>query len=329
MKKTLLKKITRLYILSFTLLTLLFVQCTAPKSITDSGKVTPKNQLKIGAGYSANIPTQTIKNALEIANIGVKAAKIMDENYDKGGNTESGFYTIGNSPEFKNKEGDLSRYILGYSVDPMTYGLNYYARYGIAKRFDIGYQYSGGTSAFDGKYQFLGPTGEIGSYNEKKLYGSIGLQYSSRKYELPMKLGMMQNYFDYTFKRKDFFVPVIFSKSFGSEEKIGHFSWGVAYNLTYLEYSFQNKIYEDPNSPYLLTNVDEKKFFSSFGTFINVKAGYKYVYFLFSLATYYSDYGRYQLIDKSSTRLTGFTFVPSFGIQGMIPPIRKKKKQAS
>lgn len=318
------KQLKRLLILAS--ISVILTNCTAPKSITDSGKVTPKNQLKIGVSYNANIPTQTIKNAVEVVNTGVKAAKIMDENYDKGGNTESGIYTIGNSPEFKNKEGDLSRYVLGYSVDPMTYGINYYARYGIAKRFDIGYQYSGGTSSFDGKYQFLGSTGEIGSYNENRLYGSIGLQYSSRKYELPMKLGVMQNYFDYKFKRKDFFVPIVFSKSFGNEEKIGHFSWGVAYNLTYLEYGFQNKIYESPDAPYLLTNVDVKKFFSSYGTFINVKTGYKYVYFLVSLAAYYTDYGTYKLIDDSQARLTGFTFVPSIGIQGMIPPMRKKKK---
>ena len=33
-------------------LTLIVTSCTAPKSITDSGKVTPKHQIKAGASYN-------------------------------------------------------------------------------------------------------------------------------------------------------------------------------------------------------------------------------------------------------------------------------------
>lgn len=289
--------------------------CTAPKSITESGKTTPRGQLKVGANYNANIPTQTIKNAVELVSTGVGAVKAAKANYEEGQKTDY---------ELKDQAANLSKYAIGYAVDPMTYGINYYARLGIAKRVDVGYQYAGGTNAFDVKYQFLGTTGSIGSYSENKFYGSIGLQYSSRKYELPDKFKMMNEFIDFRFNRKDLFIPVIFSKSFGTEERKGHFSWGVAYNCTFLEYGMQNKIYQNPelNIPY---QEIERKRFSSYGTFINLKTGHKCVYFLVSLAAYYTDYGTYKLIDGSSTHLYGFTYVPSIGIQFMTPGFNKRK----
>jgi hypothetical protein len=287
--------------------------CTAPKSITESGKTTPRGQLKVGANYNANIPTQTIKNAIELVGNGigtVKSIKAINNEQEAG-------------EEIKNRAASLSKYAIGYAVDPMTYGINYYARLGIAKRVDIGYQYAGGTNAFDIKYQFLGTTGKIGSYSENRFYGSIGLQYSSRKYELPDKFKMMDEFIDFRFNRKDLFIPVIFSKSFGDEEKKGHFSWGVAYNRAFLEYGMQNKVYQnaDLNIPY--QNIERKQF-SSYGTFINLKTGNRCVFFVMSLAVYYTDYGTYKLIDGSSAHLHGFTYVPSLGIQFVTPGFRKK-----
>lgn len=298
--------------------------CTAPKSITESGKTTPRGQLKVGANYNANIPTQTIKNAVELVSTGVGAVKHAKANYEEEQKAEDIFNSMNNSSELKNEAARLSKYALAYAVDPMTYGINYYARLGIAKRLDVGYQFAGGTNAFDVKYQFLGTTGSIGSYSENKFYGSIGLQYSSRKYELPARFKKMEEFIDFRFNRKDFFIPVIFSKSFGNEEKRGHISWGVAYNCTFLEYGMQNKIYQNPdiNIPY--QGIEHKRF-SSYGTFINLKTGYKCVYFLVSLAAYYTDYGTYKLIDGSSAHLHGFTYVPSIGVQFMTPGFHKRK----
>jgi hypothetical protein len=305
-------------------LSVLITGCAAPKSITDSGKVTPKSQIKFGANYQANVPTQTIKNAVELVSSGVGAVKFVKKNIEEQ-NPEAVFNAIGNSDRFKSHAGAISKYMIGYAVDPMNYGLNYYVRYGIARRFDIGYQYSGGTNAFDIKYQFLGTTGTIGSESSHKLYGSIGLQYSARQYELPARFRMVEEVIDFNFKRKDFFIPVIFSKSFGNEEKKGHFSWGVAYNGTFLSYALKETISDKYHIDLPIPSIDEKKYFSSYGTFINLKVGHKCVYFLASFAAYYTNYGTYKLIDGTSARLKGFTYVPTLGMQFVIPPLHKKK----
>lgn len=314
--------------LSCIIICLLVSGCAAPKSITESGKVTPKSQIKFGANYQANIPTQTIKNAVELVSSGVGAVKSLKRNYDEGQDPEAFFNSMNNSQKFKSQAGLISKYMIGYAVDPMNYGLNYYVRYGIAKKIDIGYQYSGGTNAFDFKYQFLGSTGSIGSDSDHRLYGSIGLQYSSRKYELPSKFRAMEKFIDFRFKRTDLFIPVIFSRSFGNEEKKGHFSWGLAYNGTFLNYTLQDNLSEKFNIDLPIPGINEKKYFSSYGTFINLKVGHKCVYLLASFAAYYTDYGTYKLIDGSSARLKGFTYVPTIGMQFMIPPLHKRKTRS-
>ncbi|MES2567289.1 MAG: hypothetical protein V4565_10505 [Bacteroidota bacterium] len=304
-------------------LCLIASSCTAPKSITESGKVTPKSQIKAGVNYNANIPTQTIKNAFEITQNGVAAIQNFKSDIEEGENAGA---TV-NSMDLKKGAGNLSKYMIAYSIDPVGYGTSYYARYGLMKKIDIGYQQARGTHAFDMKYQFMGTTGAIGSYSENRMYGSIGVQYSSRQYGIPEKFKMMERIIDYKFKRTDVFVPLIFSKSFGSEEKKGSFSWGVAYNCTFLKYNIHNKIYDELNieSPY--PDINEKKIFSSYGTFINLKVGHKCIYFLASLAAYYTDYGTYKLVDGSSAHLKGFTYIPSFGMQLVLPPLRKSMRR--
>ena len=318
--------IAKLCLFSFTLC-LLLTGCTAPRSMMDSGKVTPKHQLKIGASYSANVPTQTIKNATELIHTGIEAVKLINTSDNSKKNAEVAIRTLNNSPEFSDEGKKLTQYLLAYSIDPLTYGINYYARYGLLKRVDVGYQYAGGTNAFDAKYQFLGSTGSIGSSDGKKLYGSIGIQYSAKNYSLPSWLGKVQDHVGFEMKRKDVFVPIIFSKSFGQEEKTGHFSWGLAYNYTFLEYGFnpkQGSAISQIDFPY--SSMHYKKHFSSYGAFVNVKVGYKYVYFLASLSVYYQDYGKFTMLDGSQSHFSGFTYVPSMGVQFVIPPLHKIKK---
>ena len=300
--------------------------CIAPRSVTDSGKVTPKHQIKVGGSYSANVPTQTIKNVAEVVGASENVVELIGSSVNSNKNTEELINTVNNSQVYTDECNILTKCLLVYSIDPLTTGINYYARYGLLNRVDVGYQYAAGTHAFDAKYQFLGSTGEIGSNGGKKIYGSIGLQYSSHDYALPLGLDKIQGLLGLDLKRKDFFIPLVFSTSFGPEEKIGHFSWGLAYNYTLLEYGFNpsNAIKNQINLPF--SPMYYKKNFSSFGTFINVKVGYKYVYFLTSLSAYYQNYGNFTMLDGSQAHFSGFTFVPSMGLQVVIPPWDKIKK---
>lgn len=277
--------------------------CIAPRSIMDSGKVTPKNQIKVGASYSANIPTQTIKNVVE-------AAKTLD-----------------NTTVYDDAFNRSAKYLFAYSLDPMSVGMNYYARYGVINKVDVGYQYASGSHAFDAKYQFLGSTGAIGTDAPKTIYGSVGLQYSFRNYKLPYGFDKIQERLGFDLKRKDILIPVIFSTSFGEEEKIGHLAWGLAYNHTFLEYGFNPKeIYNiQTNIPY--TSAHYKKNFGSIGAFVNMKVGYKYAYFLASFSAYYQNYGKFTMLDGSQVKFSGYTFVPSIGMQIVIPPLGKFRKK--
>jgi hypothetical protein len=301
-------------------LALILTSCAAPRAIIDSGKVTPKNQIKLGGNYAGNIPILTIRNSAEVVK---KAVQYVNSN-DVNTFTEE----VSQSSVYDERYRLLNKYALSYFLDPFMVGYNCYVRYGIIKKVDIGYQYSIGTHAFDAKYQFLGTTGAIGTGEKNKnVYGSVGLQYSSREFSLPFGLDKIQNRIGLEFKRKDFFVPVIFSRSFGPEEKTGHFSWGVAYNHTFLQYGFKPKDIISENTSLNFPNANYKKNFASIGTFVNVKVGYKFVYFLAAFSMYYQNYGNFTLLDGSSVNLSGFTYVPSIGLQIVIPPIKKRKKE--
>lgn len=301
MKKSFATHISLRALIYFCVICTVIPACIAPRSMMDSGKVTPKKQIKIGASYSANFPTQTIKNVVE-------AAETLDNDtiYDDAFNRSA-------------------RYLFAYALDPLSVGVNYYARYGIIDRVDIGYKYAAGTHAFDAKYQFWGNLGPIGSEAKNTIYGSVGLQYSFNNYKLPFGFDKIQERIGFDLKRKDILIPFIFSISLGPEERIGHISWGLAYNHTFLEYGFEPKeIYNiQTNLPF--TASHHKKNFAAIGAFVNMKVGYKYAYFLASFSAYYQNYGKFIMMDGSQVSFSGFTFVPSIGLQIVIPPLGKKK----
>ncbi len=276
--------------------------CIAPRSMMDSGKVTPKNQIKAGFNYSINIPTQTIKNAVE-------AIKTADDD------------TI-----YSDALNRSARYLFAYALDPLFVGMNYYARYGVISRFDIGYKYASGTHCIDARYQFLGSLRAIGSVSDKAPYGSIGLQYSSTKYKLPFGFDKIQDRLGFDLKRKDIMIPLIFSLSLGDDEKIGHIAIGIVYNHTFLEYGYDPKGVYDIQSKLPIAAKHFKKNYPSFGAFGNLKVGYKYIYFLASFSVYYQNYGNFTMLDGSMENFSGYTFVPSFGFQIIIPPLGKKKQ---
>lgn len=303
-------KFTLLFFLSI-LFTFLF-SCSGSRSVLNSGKVLPKDQMRFGKNYTLNISTSCISQS-------VRGAYNLGDNYS---NKDTIYYN------------DQVQYInaalLSYCLDPIGVNDELYFRYGLGHRLDLGYKNSGGSNAFDVQYQFLGSTKNVEQLESDKngFYGSIGLQYSWQNYRF-LKYQMfdkVQHIFGLDMTRKDIAVPLIFSTSFGPEERVGCFSFGLVYSHSFIKYKIVPKnIYAaDQIDPQLLEPVNAKVNYDAFGTFLNLKVGKKYVFFNVSLAVYYQNYGSYPLLGGVTKTLQGFTFIPSYGMQFNIA--KKKKK---
>jgi hypothetical protein len=295
---------------------LLFASCTAPRTVYHSGKVTPKGQVRAGADVIANFPSATANSiAGNIKDI-VNTVKDLDSvNFDN----------------HKEELNEITKSILAYTLDPISAGYDFHIRYGVIERLDIGYKLAGSTSVFDARYQFLGSTGTPDSPgdNSKGFSGSFGIQYSGKSYSLPSFFGLadLDDILGFEMKRKDIFIPVAFSYPFGEEEMYGNVSFGVAYGHTFLSYAITpEKIYEytQNNVPQLIKPVNEKKSYSSYGGFINIRGGYKYVYVIGSLGIYHQNYGSYTLLKGYTASLKGITVVPSLGLQVNLGGSKKK-----
>lgn len=298
--------------------TILFTQCTAPRSFQNSGKVTPLKQFKVGGNMQGNIPTNTVDKVFNGIENSIKTYQNVD--------------TIRTSPSFL----AINEAIVAYSIDPISFGYDFYLRYGLLKRFDIGYRYSGGTHVFDAAFQFMGDPTSPDLQSTSKFFGSIGLQYSSASFKLEPSLstlGSIATFLSVNMNRKDLIIPLTFSFSFGEEEKYGCFTFGLVYGRTYWE----NKIETNPNI-YIqrsgvanvldrFTSLSAEDAFNSFGGFINLKLGYKYVYILPAISFMGQNYGTFPLLDGSKVEFSGLTIVPSIGIHATIPYFFKKKKK--
>ena len=295
----------------------LLSSCAAPRAITNSGKVTPHKQLHFGSNFSGNISSYTATSLFDGAIS--TATNLMGEDTVK---LDESVYTI-------EKVG------LSYALDPIGSGYDFYVRYGIIKRMDIGYKFASGVHVLDAMYQFMGSTGTIDNPGKKGMNGSIGIQYSSQSYDLPFGFSKIQSLVGLEFKRKDLLIPLIFSVPFGEEEKYGCLSFGAAYNHSFINYGFNpDNIYiKAINSTDLveIKPIQEKQNYSSFGLFFNLKAGYKYVYLLTSFSMYYQDYGTYHLLNGEFLSMSSFTFIPTLGLQFnifKIPFLNKKEKES-
>jgi hypothetical protein len=299
----------------FLIISFIFLGCSGSRSVLNSGKVVPKNQVRFGKNYTINIASAPISQS-------ARGAYDLGENYAK---KDTIYYD-------KQVE-HINAALLSYCLDPIGFNDELYFRYGIRKRMDIGYKSTGGSTAFDVMYQFLGSTKNVNEVENEKnsFYGSVGLQYSWQNYRfLNYKMfDKVQSIFGLEMSRKDIAIPLIFSTSFGPEERVGCFSFGVVYSHAFIKYKITPKnIYaaDQINSSYpeLLAPVNAKANYGSFGTFMNVKVGKKFVFFNFSLAAYYQNYGKYQLLGGNTRTIKGFTFIPSYGIQFNILPKKKK-----
>ncbi|MEI6348604.1 MAG: hypothetical protein WCP69_11720 [Bacteroidota bacterium] len=301
-------------IVYFTSIILFLSGCAAPRSITQSGKVTPHKQFRFGSNFSGNISTSVSKTLFDGAQS--TASDLINQD----------------TVRLEETVAKLEKVALAYSLDPIGSGYDFYLRYGVLKHFDIGYKFASGVHVFDAMYQFMGSTGTIESVGKKGICGSIGVQYSSQKYDLPLGFNKIQDLLGYTMKRKDILIPLIFSVSFGEEEKFGNFSWGLAYSHSFIDYGFDpdNIFYDRINSttPVSLTAIEGKKNYSSIGAFVNIKAGYKYVYLISSLSVFYQDYGTYNMLGGGTANLSGLTIIPTLGIQFNLQKLPWFKKKS-
>lgn len=294
------------------------IACNAPRSVIHSGKVTPKHHIKTGFNYNLNLPSAAGKEIVK------SAGRIAEQLINK------------DSILLDEQLTTMNRTALAYSLDPFSIGIDFYGRYGVAKRIDAGYKYAGKTHVFDAMYQFMGSDGSYKEPGKKGMNAAVGLQFSSRSFKLPSVFGLdkVQSILGFSMKRKDILIPVIFSLPLGDEEQYGYFSFGLAYSHTFVNYGFAppkvfEKVNATTNTYQQVKAIADKVNYGAYGGFVNLKLGYKYVFALVSLSYYYQNYHAYKMLDGSSVAFKGGTLVPTFGLQAFIPPFWKKKLKQS
>jgi len=282
--------------------------CVAPRTIVSTGKVTPRGEFRVGGNAAFNVATATLSKGGSALKSAVQSATGKD------------------TVQYNQSITDLQAAALAYVLDPVQPTSDLYLRYGVIDRLDVGYKYAFGSHVFDAMYQFLGPVGTpehpVGRSGDT--YASIGLQYATQRAKLPglSYLDNLTNLVGFRASRNDLLVPLVFSRSFGPEEENGAFSYGLVYAHTFLRYGFApSKIYVSASQqvPELPTSREN---FSSYGAFINVKVGYRYVYVIPALSIFYQNYGTFALLNNRTTSLSGVTIVPSIGLQFRIPTSR-------
>lgn len=291
----------------------LIFSCSPPKSMINSGKVVTKNQVRFGNNYSVNVSsspiTESIKGIKELGSFGDKDSFQFDKSLEQ-----------------------LNAAALAYCLDPIGYKTDFYLRYGLGHKIDLGYRYSGKAHMVDARYQFLGSNSTYQYSDYKGMYGSIGLQYGWQHYGFSdKKFDQVKRFFDLSMSRKDISIPLIFSKGFGAEEKYGALSFGVIYTHSFIRYNVNPRnVYMRDNEGVqrMLEPLNVKMHYGSYGAFISAKAGWKFIYFNAGITCYYQKYGTYPLLGGSNVTLKGFTIIPSYGLQFNILPRKRKAKTA-
>ena len=288
---------------------LLAASCTAPRAIVATGKVTPQGEFRAAYNQGFNIASAPLAKA----GSAVKAAASQAASQDRVDYTET--------------TTQLQAAALAYILDPVQPTADLSIRYGIVPHLDAGYKFAFGSHVFDAQYQLLGPTGSPENPGRGAIsgatYASVGLQFATQRAKLPSLpfLSDINNVLNFRATRNDLLIPLVFSQSFGPEEEIGAFSYGLVYGHSWVSYGFApDKIYTGsvkvPELPLQSRN------FSSFGGFVNLKLGYRYFYVIPAVSLFYQNYGNYQLLNNQSTSLSGVTVVPSLGFQLRLPNTR-------
>ena len=268
----------------------------------------PQGHWQAGLGAAVNLPTQTSK-AL-------------------GDALENGIGTLYNQaksdsvvPVAADTLNNLARALVAYSVDPLGMQTGLFVRYGMFPRLDGGYQYVGGAHAFDLRCQFLGPLAQDSAEEGGSSWqGSLGVQYSWQSYDLPSVAGLdkLQSLLGFEFKRKDVLVPIVFGKPFGKQGRYGSFGIGAAYDITFISYGSDIlKLVErkSDGTTAAFAPLQGEKTISSYGGFVNIRGGYRWVYLVGSLSAYWQDYGTFDLFGGKTTSLAGWTFAPALALE--------------
>ena len=285
---------------------LLAASCTAPRAIVATGKVTPQGEFRVGYNQGLNLASAPI----------AKAGSAVREAASQAASQQKIDYTDATT--------QLQAAALAYVLDPVQTTADISIRYGIVPHLDAGFKYAFGSYVFDTQYQFLGPVGTPENPGRGAAtgttYGSIGLQFATQRAKLPSLpfLSDINSVLNLHATRNDLLVPLIFSNSFGPEEEIGAISYGLVYAHSWVSYGFApTKIYSGSvQVPELAT---QRRDFSSFGGFLNLKLGYRYFYVIPAVSVFYQNYGDFALLNNQRTSLSGVTFVPSIGVQLRIP----------
>lgn len=284
--------------------------CTAPRDILFSGKTTPKGQIRAGGSYNGNLSTLSFK-ALAKAEGDVQETVI---------NAISKKDTV----HYDSTIRSIATVMTAYSLDPVGINLGFYFRYGLFRNMDIGYRYVKGAHVFNTMYQFMGTD----TLKKNSMCGSIGIQYAQQSSDImkQLQIDKISYLFNYTLKRKDILIPLVFSKPFAVDEKYGSFAWGLVYNYSIIHYGFSpNRLYTNTfGSTTPITAFNHVAKYSSYGIFANVKGGYKWIYAILSFAMYYQKTSPIYLLNGEQMRFSGITFVPSLALQFHLDKFRKK-----
>lgn len=282
-------------LITLSLLTVLCEGCLAPRANIQSGRVTPKGDFRVGYDLTVNVPFNTVK---------IASSQLLSE-YDSIVNQED-------EPYERDRLNEYSRLVLAQALDPFGTSNQFYVRYGLIERLDLGLAYGSAGFIFDSAYQLLQSA-------DSALDMSIGLQYSAQDFELPSVAGDAQKLLGFEFSRDDFLLRLTGSLPFGPDEQYGAFGFGAALNYTRLQYGFSptNLEYINEGQVAVLSQVPtDAESFLAYGGFINIKVGYEYIYLVGSLNLYQQAYGTYSLPEGKTTTFEGWTLVPSFGVQG-------------
>jgi hypothetical protein len=289
--------------------------CTAPRGITTSGKVTPQGEFRLAYNQGFNVGSAPLSKA---------GTAVRDAASQLGGQAARG-----DTVRYSGSVSNVQAAALAYLLDPVQTTADLSIRYGIVPRLDVGYKYAFGSHVFDTQYQLLGPTGSIENPDRGAAggttYASIGLQYAIQRAALPSIpfLSDLNSLLGLSASRHDILIPLTISQSFGPEESVGAISYGAIYAHSWVSYGFTpSNLYNRAGTGVLPALDRQSRNFSSYGAFLNLKLGYKYVYVVPAVSLYYQNYGDYTLLDGSTTSLSGVTVIPSLGLQFRIPNLR-------
>jgi hypothetical protein len=178
---------------------------------------------------------------------------------------------------------------------------------GVGYGFDIGFRYGGGMLYEVGYSIWKKPSSQA----------TLALQYSQSEYKLPSYLEKLQDILSLEFKRKDFVMPLIMGRKFGENGKYGGIHGGPVLGYTKISYGFDprgiyERVAETEKTPLPSIPTQVVNYFS-YGLNGSVKLGYKHVFALISLSSYYQDYGTYKLPGVGDYNPSGLTIIPYFG----------------